>query len=81
MKKKMFPFHGSLLNFVVLPEFLTRLVLAPMKMQSKQIPTTLLLIFCSETERFLLCHLRSGLRDAARKDGWGPVSFCFHCVF
>lgn len=51
------------------------------KMQSKQIPTTLLMIFCSETERFLLCHLRSGLRDAARKDGWGPVSFCFHCVF
>lgn len=72
--KKSSPFHGSLLNFVVFPEFLTRLVLAPMKTQSKQILTTLLMIFFSETERFLLCHQRSGLRDPAR-EGWMESSF------
>lgn len=62
------------MNFVVLPEFLTRLMLALMKMQSKQILTTVLMMFFSETERFLLCHLRSGLRDAAR-EGWMESSF------
>lgn len=73
-EKKKSPLRGSLMNFVVLPEFLTRLVLAPTKMQIKQVLTTLLMIFFSAAERFLLCHLRSGLRDAAR-EGWMESSF------
>lgn len=73
-EKKKSPFHGSVMDFVVLPEFLTMLGLALIKMQSKQILTALQMIFFSETERFLLCHLRSGLRDAAR-EGWMESSF------
>lgn len=73
-------FHGSLLNFVVFLEFLTRLVFAPMKMQSKQKLTALLMLFFSETERFLLCHLRSGLRDTAR-EGWMESSFFLLSLF
>lgn len=36
--------------------------------------TTLLKMFFNETERLLLCHLRSGLRDTA-EEGWIQSSF------
>lgn len=79
-EKKKSIFHGSLMDFEVLPQFLTRLVLAPQKLQGKQILTTLLIILFSETEK-LLCHLRSGLRDTPEEE-WMESSFFFlYCVF
>lgn len=73
-KERKSPFHGSLIDFVVLPQVLTKSVLTPQKLQGKQVLTTLLMIFFNETERLLLCHLRSGLRDTT-EEGWMESSF------